>query len=566
MTAQVDAALNLKRWMWQLATCWSLATGLVLLPSEEVMAQNRSRTSGAPAARYSSGPTPATRLARAAQDAAGAPAADAGQAPAAGSQAGEGPAVPGDEAGKDAQPPMEAPDNQGAGNQGAGNPGSADPDGAEADSSATKSQTTKSHSTKNQPGKTGPGFDAMEVPLDEPPVPRMRTLRQPRLRGVPMNPSRQMVTEIPATIPGDGETWLDESEAIGDGICPPVGGATNRWFVDTEYLIWWRKGQTAPPLVTTSPSTTSSSDAGVLGLPSTTVLYGPEAVGGQAQAGGRLTFGRWLDDCQDRAVGVRAFFLGRGDATFRASNSDFPVLARPFLDVTPGLPADQNALLVAYPGDFTGNIQVTSQSDVLGGDVYLRHMFHQSELSRVDFVLGYQFSRVDQSLEITNQSNDGSATLSVRDFLSTKNEFHGGSLGFMFNFERRRWHLDVLAKVGLGSMHESVTIAGEQSPNGGQGGLLARVPSNVGTFTRNEFAAVPEVSLTWSWRIRGNWEMSLGYSFLYWSTMMPTSGVIDPQLAVNLSDPFSGALRPNFAFRTQEYWVQGASIGLSCKF
>ncbi|MFM7845071.1 MAG: BBP7 family outer membrane beta-barrel protein [Planctomycetota bacterium] len=556
MTAHADAALNLKRWSWQLATCWSLATGLVLLPSVDVAAQSRSRTSGAPAARYPSGPTPASRLARAAQDAATNPAADDGQAPSDGKQAGDGPAAPSGEAGQEDQPSMEAPDN----------PGADQPGVDDASPPGVNGPANKKHSNHNHSMKSGPGSDALEVPLDEPPVPRMRALRQPRMRGVPLNSSRPMVTEIPATIPGDGETWLNEGESGWDGIDMPVGRATNRWFVDTEYLIWWRKGQTAPPLVTTAPTTTSSSDAGVLGLPGTTVLYGPEAVGGQAQAGGRLSFGRWLDDCQDRAVGVRAFFLGRGDATFRASNTDFPVLARPFLDVTPGLPADQNALLVAYPGDFTGNIQVTSQSDVLGGDVYLRQMFHQSELSRVDFVMGYQFSRVDQSLEITNQSNDGSATLSVRDFFSTKNEFHGGSLGFMFNFERRRWHLDVLAKVGLGSMHESVTIAGQQSPNGGQGGLLARVPSNVGTFTRNEFAAVPEVSLTWSWRIRGNWEMSLGYSFLYWSTMMPTSGVIDPQLAVNLSDPFTGALRPNFAFRTQEYWVQGASIGLSCKF
>ncbi|MFM9115887.1 MAG: hypothetical protein ACKOU6_06965, partial [Planctomycetota bacterium] len=74
---------------------------MVLLPSVDVAAQSRSRTSGAPAARYPSGPTPASRLARAAQDAATNPAADDGQAPSDGKQAGDGPAAPGGEAGQE---------------------------------------------------------------------------------------------------------------------------------------------------------------------------------------------------------------------------------------------------------------------------------------------------------------------------------------------------------------------------------------------------------------------------------------------------------------------------------
>lgn len=67
--------------------------------------------------------------------------------------------------------------------------------------------------------------------------------------------------------------------------CPSCGVAgcdmgcvipCDRW-VSFEYLLWWRKGQNFPALITTSPTGTAQADAGV--LLSATVLFGNETTG-----------------------------------------------------------------------------------------------------------------------------------------------------------------------------------------------------------------------------------------------------------------------------------------------
>ena len=59
--------------------------------------------------------------------------------------------------------------------------------------------------------------------------------------------------------------------------------------------MWWGKGTTLPPLVTTSPQGTPFPQAGVLGQPDTSVLFGNQLGGNGMQTGGRVTFGMWLD-------------------------------------------------------------------------------------------------------------------------------------------------------------------------------------------------------------------------------------------------------------------------------
>ena len=65
----------------------------------------------------------------------------------------------------------------------------------------------------------------------------------------------------------------------------------------------------------------------------------------------------------------------------------------------------QEATLLAFPG-FTGpgNVSVASNSNVLGGDALYRWRVAQSVTTRMDFLVGYQFGRIDEDLHIDSFS------------------------------------------------------------------------------------------------------------------------------------------------------------------
>ena len=62
---------------------------------------------------------------------------------------------------------------------------------------------------------------------------------------------------------------------------PRYGG----FWITGEYLNWSAKGDKLPPLVTTSPPGTPLAQAGVLGAPGTSVLFGDESVNDRWRSG-----------------------------------------------------------------------------------------------------------------------------------------------------------------------------------------------------------------------------------------------------------------------------------------
>jgi hypothetical protein len=112
------------------------------------------------------------------------------------------------------------------------------------------------------------------------------------------------------------------------------------------------RGEALPPLVTTSPPGTPVSQAGVLGTPGAAVLFGDNHVNNDARSGFRVTLGGWLDSAQTLGVEGSFFMLERQATGFTASSPGSPILARPFVDATTGLPAA--AELVAFPGTLSG--------------------------------------------------------------------------------------------------------------------------------------------------------------------------------------------------------------------
>jgi hypothetical protein len=337
------------------------------------------------------------------------------------------------------------------------------------------------------------------------------------------------------------------------------------WFsARAETLVWWGKGDHLPPLVTTSPVGTPRTIAGVLGEPSTVVRFGDTDVDDQVRLGGRLTLDAWLT-CNQR-LGIEASCFILRDRKFSFSDSSDPIIARPFFNVES---LRQDAQLIAYPGFATGSINICAKSELQGADILLRGNWFEDCCRRLDFLVGFRYLRLAESLTINSQSttipidDDGSEdpTINVRDQFHTLNRFNGIEFGAVFERRNCRWSFDFLMKLALGSTNERVSIDGStvfadgQTATAAPGGLLA-APSNIGTYDRDVFTVVPELGVAVGYDVTCHLRTTLGYTFLYWSQVARPADQID--LNVN---PGGGAF-PQFNFHCADYWAQGFNLGL----
>jgi hypothetical protein len=364
----------------------------------------------------------------------------------------------------------------------------------------------------------------------------------------------------------------------------PAPAGPGRVWAEAEYLLWWARGSRLPPLITTGPPGTPLEQAGVLGAPGTLVLAGDDRICGDDRSGGRFTLGAWLDP--DNVLGVEGHFLileNLAEDTLAAS-SGTPILSRPFLDATTGLPAAQ---LVAFPGLLAGSAQVAASCDgLLGAGALLRWNVYRAGEARIDLLAGYRFLRLQDGLQITESltttdpADPGGiplgTTFDLFDRFDTRNEFHGGDLGLAAEFPVGVLRVRLLGKVALGATHQTADVFGATAvaapgspPSSNVGGLLA-LPSNIGHYSRNEFAVVPEFGVKVGGYLTPRLRAWAGYTFLYWSEVAragdQVSLNVNPALLPPVTGAVSGPFEPAFTFRDTGFWAHGLSLGLEFRF
>jgi len=348
-------------------------------------------------------------------------------------------------------------------------------------------------------------------------------------------------------------------------------------YARVEYLMWWSNGRNTPPLVTTSPVNTLQDDAGVLGVPGTEVLFGGD-YGAGMRSGGRVTVGRSLGRTGEFSLNGRFFALGDSSAVFfDSSATGDPILAQPFYNA---VLAQQDSLLVAYPNvSENGSIGVQASNDVLGADVYLRNIFYWDQCKRIDFLVGYQFTRVDDSLliESNRTSVDNSSgipvgtTFNVTDSFRMQNEFHGAQFGVITEWQRGRAWFELLTKIAIGNMRQRAMLSGQTvrtQPPGvmtvSDSGLLVQ-DSNRGDYQRDQFSFIPEIGFTVGYQVTAKLSLTVGYSFMYWNDVLLAGNQIDPRVNLN-QDTLPDPALPAFAFHNNDFWVQGISFGGEFRF
>lgn len=356
--------------------------------------------------------------------------------------------------------------------------------------------------------------------------------------------------------------------------------APGLWFAEAEALYWWRKSRPIPPLVTTNIGATPQAQAGRLSTGTTQVLFGQDNYTDGPQPGGRAMIGRWFDE--DRCFGVAGSFFALGQdqsAYSRAASGTNDILALPFFNIGQVNPAE-DALLINYPGvSSNGRVDVTAQNDVLGVDVYGRYLVWGEADFRLDLIGGYQFSRIDDSLRVHANYDDvagiPNSNFDVTDTFDARNEFHGGTVGFLAQTYHGRWMVTAMGKVGLGNMRQTVNINGQTIATPVGGGAAAVSPqglyalgTNIGSYSNDEFGIIPEGKINFGYQVNRNWTAGVGYSFMYWNDIITAGNTLDRSLNLTqIPGPLVGAARPDFAFgERRDFWAQGINFSLQFSY
>ena len=397
--------------------------------------------------------------------------------------------------------------------------------------------------------------------------------------------SKERVPNGQGDLQQDDTHWFDvDSESSRDpdfglrlrplDYCPPWH---DRLWVRTECILWWTESLKLPALVTSSIPGTAVDNAGVLDQFGTMVLFGNQGAASGVHTGGRISFGCWLDACQ--CDGVEAAYFGMGGAAtqFSTSNNDTPIIARPFFDTVGN---QQAAMLVAYPGLMSGSIAVDASTELQSVEVLWRHSLYACSLDRVDFVAGYRFARLDENVHVSQFSEwttsqgfiAAGTTKQLFDDFSTKNQFHGGEIGFVYQSQFRRWSLETSMKLAIGNMSSLVRISGATQttvPGSGtatfSGGLLAQ-DTNIGSYERNELAVLPELGTTLGYNLTPRLRATVGYTLLCLTNVARPDKQIDTEVTQLPPETPTGSHNPQFWYSKSSLWAQGLNLGLDYRF
>jgi hypothetical protein len=357
-----------------------------------------------------------------------------------------------------------------------------------------------------------------------------------------------------------------------------------KFYFSAEYLLWWLKQDKVPPLASTS---TNPFDNGIIGRPTTQVLFGGDGLDGSGRSGLRVTAGWWLDEtCKEDAVEVRGFYLASRSDNFDANSSQFPVIARPFFNINMNQEFSQ---LTAFPGVSTGNLAVNNESHFWGAEVNARCNLCCGCNYRLDLFGGFRYLELEESLLIQeNGLNAPNAPppfpgdrFLVTDFFGTRNQFYGGQVGVLGEYDRGPFSVEVRGQVALGDTVQDILIDGSQlffNPTTGapiaafRGGLLA-LASNSGRHSFDHFGVIPELNLNVGYQLNDHIRAFVGYDVLYWNSVVRPGEQIDRNIDITLIPNFpvpgavpAGQTHPAVLRSTSDFWAQGLTVGLEVRY
>ena len=436
---------------------------------------------------------------------------------------------------------------------------------------------------KLQAPRLGPTIAAAAQLSDAPVPPVPPVPAAPPVPPVPPGPSYP-VAESPRTAPADPYNPYAGPRIPQPKDHQPDLDPHGRTWTRLEILLWSASGQHVPPAITASPPGTPANFAGIISNPGTEVLFPRDRTNNEFRMGFRATSGYWLDPEQNVGLEGDFLFLGHSKKGLTAA-SDLggnQIIARPFFNVLTGAPA---ALVVAFPNQARGVIDVRAENFVAGGAANMLFNLRADPCNRLDFVLGYRYLGVFDEVSFEHDTTALAAQpgipfatrTQVLDRFNTANHFNGAVFGF--NTDRRFgiWFVGGRATVAFGGVKEESTIDGRMVVTPASGlahatyqGLYTQ-SSNIGHRERTWFAVLPEVSLRVGVQFSGSTRFYVGYNWLYLSSVARAGDQIDTRVNPSFF-PSNGGVGvgpqyPGFQrLMKTDFWMQGMSFGMEMRF
>jgi hypothetical protein len=383
---------------------------------------------------------------------------------------------------------------------------------------------------------------------------------------------------MPGTYSGDSCTsCMPNSCESGCGPVTSCSAGATTWF-ESETLLWWGKGIAGTPEIV-GGNTPSA-------LPTNVHAGGTNLIGNELRLGYRFTLGSWLDCDQNYGLMGRVFGLFGDDNSTTYTNGGNSTGVR-FFDTSPSV-NNLNTYLVNLsipgvgPGTGTnsGTITVGQEVDLVAGDVSLRVRLLGDGLSRGDFIGGYSFLRLDSSYQLSTVLTDGINNLTqdgtvirTTDIFGTKNEFHGGHVGFINEVASGRFSLNLLGKVAMGNMRSTSSVSGlfsEDPPIGAtvtaSRGIFAQ-STNAGLITRDRFTFIPEAGAKLKYQL-GQGQFGVGYTLLVLPSVVMAGNQIDTNVSSDnfATVPFDPPRTPVSRFALDSYFLHGLDLGYTFSF
>jgi hypothetical protein len=259
-----------------------------------------------------------------------------------------------------------------------------------------------------------------------------------------------------------------------------------------------------------------------------------------------------------------------------------PAIGRPFFNAVTG---QEDAELVSFPGVLAGSTAVNLSSRLQGAELNAVSLVCCCPCTwKVEALAGFRFLALDEGLGITEALAVlpgvpvlGGTQFNIFDQFDARNQFYGGQVGVRGEYELGAWFARGSFKLALGDTQETADVNGATtiiSPGGvataGPGGLLA-LPSNIGHYSRDVFAVVPEVGFSVGYQFDTHIRLSVGYDFLYWSEVARPGDQIDrsinpTQLVRTPGGSVSTAGPPFFTFQGTDFWMQAITFGLEIRY
>jgi hypothetical protein len=345
-------------------------------------------------------------------------------------------------------------------------------------------------------------------------------------------------------------------------------------------------------------------------------LFGGGEYLDEERHGGRITVGWFLDPCGFHAIEgdyltfgtVSTGFFAEGDPILPDGTGMIPDgqrgIGRPFFRFPGAVSSDPEIEDVVFT-NIGGSIAVDITSNFESAGIRLRHNIccvtacqpgcgdccdvacgsccgtgpcqrGGFGTRRIDMTFGVRYANLEERLAIVEdlERADGQ-TFFLTDSFGTGNDFYGGELGFIWEWIYRRWKVDLLSRLAVGNTRQRVVVDGSTvmtAPDGdvqvGRGGLLA-LDSNIGSRETDKLTVLPEIGITLGYQLTCNLSFTVGYSFMYWSSVARPGDQIDLDINPDLlpepgnlnpvsTNPFD---RPRPFFEQTDFFAHGVNFG-----